>query len=75
MGWSYGTNNEGRAVGYGVEAECDYPECSTQIDRGLGYICGDMHAGMNEWGCADYFCAEHLYRDDHPNGPCEEVPA
>ena len=72
MGWGRGYNSERREVGYAVEAVCDFPGCEEQIDRGLGYVCGDMHLGANEWGCGDYFCEAHRYLDSHPNGPCEE---
>lgn len=50
MGWSYGTNSEGREIGYAVRAICDWPNCSTEIDRGLSYLCG---------ACNGYFCEEH----------------
>ncbi|MGI6878810.1 hypothetical protein [Microbacterium sp. gxy059] len=43
--------------GYGVPAICDQPECTTEIDRGLAYRCGD--AGEN--GCGLSFCDLHMY--------------
>lgn len=60
MGYSVGYDpNWGRDVGYGVPAECDHPECSEQIDRGLYYVCGsDVFGG--EYGCGLYFCEDHL---------------
>lgn len=61
MGWGYGVNAEGREVGYSVEATCDEPGCEEKIDRGLGYVCGNMHDG-GEWGCGGYFCSAHLFR-------------
>lgn len=56
MGWGYGTNNEGREVGYSVEATCDQDGCEVEIDRGLGYVCGGMHDAGFEVGCGRYFC-------------------
>lgn len=59
MGWGYGINDQGREVGYGVEATCDHEGCDEKIDRGLAYVCGGMHDG-DEHGCGRYFCGEHL---------------
>lgn len=59
MGWGTGTNAAGREVGYMVQAECDEPDCTVEIDRGLAYVCGGMHDGGEE-GCGGYFCGEHL---------------
>lgn len=57
MGWSYGTNSEGREIGYSVQATCDWPGCSAEIDRGLSYLCGEVHDdGMF---CNGYFCEDH----------------
>ncbi|MBP2232550.1 hypothetical protein J2847_005879 [Azospirillum agricola] len=71
MGWGYGTNSEGREVGYTVEATCDFPGCEAKIDRGLGYACGGMHDRSDDPGdgprCGGYFCAEHRYT--HTRGP------
>lgn len=30
---------DGRWAGYGVPAECDFPSCHAQIDRGLAHKC------------------------------------
>lgn len=60
MGWAYGTNAEGREVGYSVEATCDLDGCDEKIDRGLAYVCGSMHDG-DEFGCGQYFCPKHLF--------------
>lgn len=58
MGWAFcGTNRNGVEIGYGVEAVCDEPGCTTVIDRGLGYLCGDMHD--DERTCAKYYCSHH----------------
>lgn len=60
MGWSMGySHKHKRDVGYGVPAICEHPECTNEIDRGLAYVCGDMHDG-GEYGCGLYFCGEHL---------------
>lgn len=60
MGWSVGYDpNWRRDVGYGVPAKCDHPECDSDIDRGLPYVCGgDVYGG--EHGCGLFFCDEHL---------------
>lgn len=63
MGWSLGTNNNGREVGYGVPAVCDFEGCEAEIDRGLSYACGENHdEGENEYGayCEWYYCYDHL---------------
>lgn len=40
MSWAVGYDtNWHRDIGYGVPAECDHPECTERIDRGLGYVC------------------------------------
>lgn len=60
MGWAFcGTDSKGREIGYGIRATCDEPECSTEIDRGLGYACGGEH-GESETACEGYFCGAHL---------------
>lgn len=61
MGYSVGFDEKwNRWIGYGVPAYCDHPGCTTQIDRGLAYVCGgDLKGG--ERGCGLYFCGEHLF--------------
>lgn len=64
MGYAFGQNNNGREIGYGVEATCDWPDCETEIDRGLEYCCGGVdgvsNAGMDgESYCGDFFCGKH----------------
>jgi hypothetical protein len=66
VGWATGRNNNGREIGYAIEAVCDLPGCDNKIDLGLSYCCGGLHGvdngGMDdEQYCGDYFCAEHLY--------------
>ena len=59
MGWSIGYDHGlKRDVGYGVPCICEYPGCNEEINRGLGYVCGDMH-GEDEDSCALYFCEKH----------------
>lgn len=67
MGWMFcGTDSKGRQIGYGVPATCDYPGCTTKIDRGLSYACGGMHGDGTSirdipdgYSCEDYFCTKH----------------
>ena len=68
MGWAVGFDSRWmRDIGYGVPAVCDFPECGTAIDRGLGYVCGGVPYG-GEYGCGLYFCGEHLmFGYDEPN--------
>ena len=59
MGWANcGEDRNGRPIGYAVEAKCDEPGCEVKIDRGLAYVCGDMH-GEDELSCDKYFCNSH----------------
>lgn len=59
MGWAYGVATDGREIGYGVKAKCDFIGCVAVIDRGLGYCCGSMHESSNDDGCGKYFCEQH----------------
>jgi hypothetical protein len=62
MGWAFvGTDYYGREAGYGIQATCDKRGCNEVIDRGLGYICGDMHHGPfdMEPGCGRFYCEDH----------------
>ncbi len=59
MGWGTCVNSEGRDCGYMIDAICDFDGCESEIDRGLAYVCGDMHDG-GEFGCGRYFCYDHL---------------
>lgn len=70
MGYAHYELPDGREAGYGVEAECDAASCTTQIDRGLGYLCGQAPDGWrdeSEPGCGKYFCGEHTYSHACPN--------
>ena len=59
MSWAVGfDSNWKRDIGYGVPSICDHPDCSSEIDRGLSYVCGnDVYGG--EDGCGLFFCAKH----------------
>lgn len=66
MGYAHGQNNNGREIGYAVEATCDLTGCDTKIDRGLAYCCGSIdgvqNGGMDdEPYCGGYFCPDHLH--------------
>lgn len=69
MSWAHGIVN-GREVGYSVEATCDHPECDAQIDRGLGYVCGNIPG--DGLGCGNFFCESHLHftNRDEPRQAC-----
>lgn len=59
MGYGYYTvGPDNRPAGYYVLATCDKRGCDEEIDRGLGYLCGDTP--HDEWsdepGCGRYFC-------------------
>lgn len=68
MGWSNcGEDDQGRSIGYQVDATCDFEGCKVEINRGLSYVCGGMHGGpeIEHHGktiqtCGQYFCADHL---------------
>jgi hypothetical protein len=65
MSYAFGENNNGREIGYGVVATCDFEGCGVSIDRGMDYCCGGIeatgNAGMeDEPYCGDYFCYGHL---------------
>lgn len=73
MGYGFYVLPDGREAGYTVEAECDYPDCTEDIDRGLDYLCGDApdgHRDPEEPGCGLYFCWTHMGDHDCPNAEC-----
>lgn len=77
MGYAYYVLPDGREAGYGVVATCDQPACVAQIDRGLGYLCGNDPDGWRDFsepGCGLYFCGAHTYDHDctNPDGHMEE---
>lgn len=51
----------GRPAGYYVTATCDKRGCNEEIDRGLGWLCGDDpgYPHENGYGCQMYFCESH----------------
>ena len=58
---------------------CDHPGCKVEIDRGLSYVCGNMH-GEDEVSCEEYFCEDHRKNYVECNGEeskicdtCKEV--
>jgi len=60
MSWAVGwDSNWYRDIGYGVPAWCDHPDCGDEIDRGLGFVCGEDAYG-GEMGCGLFFCNAHL---------------
>lgn len=62
MGWAYGIDGNGREVGYGVEAECDHPDCHVKVWRGLSERCGALDCETDDGtpGCGNFFCDTHL---------------
>jgi len=60
-----------RDIGYGVPSICDHPECNTEIDRGLSYVCGGEPYG-GEHGCGLFFCEEHLHLSMKKPQCCEK---
>jgi hypothetical protein len=73
MGWANcGTDDLGRPIGYANEATCDQDGCEAQIDRGLAYVCGNMHGG-GDLGCGKYFCAPHLICVETKYGECDQL--
>jgi len=69
MGWAVGyDSNWERDIGYGVPAICDHPDCNAEIDRGLGYVCGDDVYGGDR-GCGLFFCQKHSLSPMSPKLP------
>lgn len=72
MGWAFCGKNAttGQLMGYGIVCKCHKRGCKARIDRGLAYVCGDMHEG-GEFGCGYYFCGDHrCYVGQDSNGSC-----
>lgn len=75
MGYARYTLPDGREAGYAVQAECDHPDCTTMIDRGLGYLCGqlpDGHRDPLDPGCGRYYCPTHQPDHDCPDPDPED---
>lgn len=70
MGYARYRLPDGRMAGYGVSAECDGEGCTNVIDRGLGYLCGNLpdgHRDPDDWGCGLYFCGQHEHDCANPD--------
>lgn len=77
MGYGYYLLPDGREAGYTVEAICDADGCKTEIDRGFGYLCGEMpdgHRDPDESGCGKYHCPDHQGDHDCPKQECGAYP-
>jgi hypothetical protein len=60
MGWSIGFDERWeRDIGCGVPAQCDFPNCKKQIDRGLAYVCCEREPYGGDRGCGLYLCDKH----------------
>ena len=66
----YEDRDNDRWAGYGVPAACDWPSCTVEIDRGLGFKC-EEHVTYDEdggetvrEGCGWFFCEEHRHDTD-----------
>lgn len=79
MGYAvYEEPDNKRWAGYGVPAECDFPGCSSRIQRGLDYKCDIIYTfedvisngevidqiEVETDGCGLFFCQNHLYKHD-----------
>jgi hypothetical protein len=47
-------------AGYAVTDTCHKSDCTTHIDRGLAYLCGDTPGTEGEYGCGLWYCGDHL---------------
>jgi hypothetical protein len=73
MGYAvYWNESQKRFCGYGVPAYCDHPTCKEEIDRGMGYVCGEPL--QDQFGCAMYFCTEHTGLPRTPRGEHRSYP-
>lgn len=59
MGYAHYDTPLGPA-GYAVEDICHKEGCSEEIDRGLGFLCGNTPGQADEYGCGRWFCGDHL---------------
>lgn len=70
MGYGFYEIDNGRFGGYMVLATCDKFGCENEIDRGLGYLCGESPGEFSgDGGCGRYFCGDHL-GSIGPRGGC-----
>ena len=72
MSWAFGIEN-GREVGYAVEATCDAPGCDAKINRGISYRCGETRQLHGGHGCGGFFCSTH--KRGTFCAPCEKTVA
>lgn len=76
MGYAFYELADGREAGYAVDAQCDADGCEKEINRGMGYLCGDypkVHiTDDGEWGCGNYHCGVHEYDHNCANPMCGE---
>ena len=80
MGYGFcGKDDHGREFGYLVISTCDHPDCDAEIDRGMGFACGEDH--FKDHSCRGYYCADHgnNHEDWEYGGICyygieEDVP-
>lgn len=59
MGYAFYDTPMGEA-GYSVEDICHKEGCDEEIDRGLGFLCGNTPGQADEYGCGRWFCGDHL---------------
>ncbi len=67
MGYASYTLADGREAGYAVKDVCNEHGCTSSIDRGLDYLCGEVPGGQ-EGACSRYFCSLHLFFSDTSPG-------
>jgi hypothetical protein len=61
MGYGKYTLASGKVAGYMVEATCEHPGCTEEVDRGMAHACGGEPGEQGGWSCEGYFCAKHLF--------------
>jgi hypothetical protein len=65
-------NGQEIEAGYNVPDVCNLSTCTTEIDRGAGYLCGSTPGG-DEHGCGYYFCEDDLYCVETGDGETVQV--
>ncbi|OTG87924.1 hypothetical protein [Acinetobacter sp. ANC 3813] len=53
----YTSEKNGREQGHGVPAVCDHPDCTNEIDRGMGHLC--FENPNIEASCGGFYCSDH----------------
>jgi hypothetical protein len=77
MGYASYALQDGREAGYSVAATCDADQCTTTINRGLDFLCG-QEPGVPDPaypGCRNYFCEPHQQDHECPNPTCGQYPS